>query len=269
MLRTLRKTSKHSVPFGRIVTGVAAVLMSATLIAPAVAQQQAERTTDPRTLRVDRDAPRAALASTTRIVRDRLEREAKTTLAGARTPSPPTQAKVDASAAKTAIAGLTQLHQARRRQAPRRPSTRPRPPPTPSPPPAPRPTARQAAAAAAAAARRSRRRAGQRQHRRRRQGAAAQPRRQPVRLGRRPVPVPRATSGRRSPAGTTRPTTPAAAPPASRRHCPAARWRRSAPTGRPTPPRRSSGASTTSPARYGTPCSAWSPLAVDQLVLIR
>jgi hypothetical protein len=55
--------------------------------------------------------------------------------------------------------------------------------------------------------------------------------------------------GRRSPAGRTRPTTRAAARPASRRRSPAARWRAPVPTGRPTHPRRSAGVWTTSPAR--------------------
>jgi membrane protein involved in colicin uptake len=107
MLSSLRTTVKNKpVPFGRIVSGAAAVLMSASLIAPAMAhQQESERQT--RELSQATGMHHDQLSVYDSIVRDRLEREAKATLTGAQATVAANQAKADASAAKTAIAGLT------------------------------------------------------------------------------------------------------------------------------------------------------------------
>ena len=61
------------------------------------------------------------------------------------------------------------------------------------------------------------------------------------------------TAAAASPAGTIRPRTPPPAPMAFRRPCPGRRWTRSARTGAPTPPLRSSGGSATSPAATARP----------------
>src|SRR3954453_6365244 len=107
MLSTLRSTLKNSpVPFGRIVTGAAAVIMSASLIAPVMAQQQeSERQT--RELSEATGMRHEQLSVYDSIVRDRLGREAKAPLNGAQATVAAYQTKADASAAKTAIAGLT------------------------------------------------------------------------------------------------------------------------------------------------------------------
>ncbi|GIT79261.1 hypothetical protein LLS1_09300 [Leifsonia sp. LS1] len=106
MLSTLRNAiQKTDIPFGRIVTGAAAVLMSASLIGPALsAQQQSERST--RELSDSTRLHREQLSIYDKIVRDRLEAEAKQTLASAQTTVAANETKTDASAAKTAIAGL-------------------------------------------------------------------------------------------------------------------------------------------------------------------
>src|SRR4051794_22531219 len=107
MLSTLRSTLKNSpVPFGRIVTRAAAVIMSARLIAPVMAQQQASER-QPRELSEATGMRHEQLGVYGTIVRDRLEREAKATLSGAQATLAANQTKVDASAAKTAIAGLS------------------------------------------------------------------------------------------------------------------------------------------------------------------
>jgi hypothetical protein len=101
MLRTLRKTS---LPIGRLVKGVAAALMTASLIAPALAQQQSVK--DTRTLSEATGMHHEQLSIYEKIVRNRLEAEAKTTAAGASATVAANETKADASAAKTAIAGL-------------------------------------------------------------------------------------------------------------------------------------------------------------------
>lgn len=107
MLSTLRNTLKNSpVPFGRIVSGAAAVLVSASLLAPAVAQQQeSERQT--RELSDATGMRHEQLGVYGAIVRDRLEKEAQATLTGAQATVAANQAKADPSAANTAIAGLS------------------------------------------------------------------------------------------------------------------------------------------------------------------
>jgi hypothetical protein len=107
MLSSLRTTLKSSpIPFGRIVSGAAAVLVSASLLAPAMAQQQeSERKT--RELSEATGMRHEQLSVYDSIVRDRLERQAKTTLTGAEATVAANQSKADASAAKTAIAGLS------------------------------------------------------------------------------------------------------------------------------------------------------------------
>ncbi|WP_285117092.1 hypothetical protein [Leifsonia sp. fls2-241-R2A-40a] len=104
---SLRSTAKNSpISFGRIVAGAATVLMSTSLIAPAIAQQQdSERQT--RELSEATGMQHDQLSVYDSIVRDRLEREAKATLSGALATVAANQAKADASAAKTAIAGLS------------------------------------------------------------------------------------------------------------------------------------------------------------------
>lgn len=101
MLRTIRKTS---LPIGRLVKGVAATLMTASLIAPALAQQQSVK--DTRTLSEATGMHHEQLSIYEKIVRNRLEAEAKTTVAGASATVAANETKADASAAKTAIAGL-------------------------------------------------------------------------------------------------------------------------------------------------------------------
>jgi membrane protein involved in colicin uptake len=101
MLRTIRKTS---LPIGRLVKGVAATLMTASLIAPALAQQQSVK--DTRTLSEATGMHHEQLSIYEKIVRNRLEAEAKTTAAGASATVAANETKADASAAKTAIAGL-------------------------------------------------------------------------------------------------------------------------------------------------------------------
>lgn len=106
MLSTLRNAiQKSNVPFGRVVTGAAAVLMSASLIGPALhSQQQSERAT--RELSESTGLRHEQLSIYDKIVRDRLEAEAKQTIAAAQTTVAANETKTDASAAKTAIAGL-------------------------------------------------------------------------------------------------------------------------------------------------------------------
>ena len=60
---------------------------------------------------------------------------------------------------------------------------------------------------------------------------------------------------------------PSAAPTASRRRCPAARWHRPAPTGRRNPATQISWGLGYITGRYGTPCGAWDT-SVAGLVLI-
>jgi len=107
MLSTLRNTVKNSpVPFGRIVAGAAAMLVSASLLAPAVAQQQeSERQT--RELSESTGMRHEQLGVYGSIVRERLEKEAQVTLASAQATVAANQQKADASAAKTSIAGLS------------------------------------------------------------------------------------------------------------------------------------------------------------------
>jgi hypothetical protein len=101
MLRTIRKTN---LPFSRIVSGVAATLMTASLIAPALAQQQAVK--DTRTLSEATGMHHEQLSIYKTIVRNRLEAEAKTTATAATATVAANETKADASPAKTAIAGL-------------------------------------------------------------------------------------------------------------------------------------------------------------------
>jgi hypothetical protein len=101
MLRTIRKTN---LPLGRLVSGVAAALMTASLIAPAIAQQQAVKDTRALSEATDRHHEQLSIYKT--IVRDRLEAEAKTTATAAAATIAANEKKADASAAKTAIAGL-------------------------------------------------------------------------------------------------------------------------------------------------------------------
>jgi hypothetical protein len=101
MLRTIRNTS---LPIGHLVKGVAAALMTASLIAPALAQQQSVK--DTRTLSEATGMHHEQLPIYEKIVRNRLEAEAKTTAAGASATVAANETKADASAAKTAIAGL-------------------------------------------------------------------------------------------------------------------------------------------------------------------
>ena len=107
MLSSLRSAVRSAqIPFGRIVTGAAAVLMSATLIAPTLAQQQ-QSVRETRELSDSTGLHREQLSIYDKIVHDRLEAEAKTTIAGAQATVAANQSKADASAAKTAIAGLS------------------------------------------------------------------------------------------------------------------------------------------------------------------
>jgi hypothetical protein len=101
MLRTIRKTS---LPIGHLVKGVAAALMTASLIAPALAQQQSVK--DTRTLSEATGMHHEQLSIYAATVRHRLEAEAKTAAAGASATVAANETKADASAAKTAIAGL-------------------------------------------------------------------------------------------------------------------------------------------------------------------
>ncbi len=101
MLKILRNTS---VPFGHIVKGVAAALATASLIGPAIAQQQSEAKTAQ--LSEATGMHHEQLSVYESIVRHRLEAEAQKTLAGATSTVAAHAAKVDTSAAKTAIAGL-------------------------------------------------------------------------------------------------------------------------------------------------------------------
>ncbi|WP_025157528.1 hypothetical protein [Leifsonia aquatica] len=106
MLSTLRNAiQKTDIPFGRIVTGAAAVLMSASLIGPAIsAQQKSEAAT--RELSSSTGLHHEQLSIYDKIVRDRLEAEATQTLAAAQSTVTANESKTDASAAKTEIAGL-------------------------------------------------------------------------------------------------------------------------------------------------------------------
>ncbi|WP_431277320.1 hypothetical protein [Leifsonia poae] len=101
MLRTIRKTN---LPLGRLVTGVAATLMTVSLVAPAMAQQQAVK--DTRALSEATGMHHEQLSVYETIVRNRLEAEAKETTAAATATVAANETKADASAAKTAIAGL-------------------------------------------------------------------------------------------------------------------------------------------------------------------
>ena len=102
IFRTIRNTD---LPLGRIVTGAAAIILSASVVAPAVAQQQAaERST--RELSESTGLHHEQLHVYDSIWRDRLEGEAKKTLTAAQATVNANQSKADASAAKTAIAGL-------------------------------------------------------------------------------------------------------------------------------------------------------------------
>ncbi|MFF1879160.1 hypothetical protein [Leifsonia sp. NPDC058230] len=100
----LRTALKNNLPLSRLVKGVAATLMTASLIAPALAQQQSEK--DTRTLSEATGMHHEQLSIYATIVRERLESEAKTTMAGATATVAANETKTDTSAAKTAIAGL-------------------------------------------------------------------------------------------------------------------------------------------------------------------
>jgi membrane protein involved in colicin uptake len=104
MLNTIRHTVKNNVTFGRIVTGAATVIMSASLIAPAMAAQQNEKET--RELSQSTGLHHEQLGVYESIVRSRLEKEAQQTLSSAQAVVTANEAKTDASAAKLAIAGL-------------------------------------------------------------------------------------------------------------------------------------------------------------------
>lgn len=97
-----------SIPFRHIVAGVTAALMTASLFAPALAQQQSEKQT--RELSESTGMHHEQLGVYESIVRDRLESEAKTTIVGATRTVDAYAAKADPTAAKTAIAGLDSYH---------------------------------------------------------------------------------------------------------------------------------------------------------------
>ncbi|ODA90884.1 hypothetical protein ATY41_08200 [Leifsonia xyli subsp. xyli] len=107
MLSSLRSTfRKTNTPLAKVVSGTVAVLLSTSLIAPAIAQQQAsERAT--RELSDSTGLHREQLSVYKGIWRDRLETEAKNALAGAEQTVQANAAKADASAAKTMMASLT------------------------------------------------------------------------------------------------------------------------------------------------------------------
>ncbi|GAA1443609.1 hypothetical protein [Leifsonia poae] len=106
MLRTIRNTS---LPLGRIVAGVATALATASLIGPALAQQQSQ--TETKQISESTGMHHEQLSVYEGIVRHRLEAEATKTLASAKTTVAARAAKVDTSAAKTAIAGLDDYQQ--------------------------------------------------------------------------------------------------------------------------------------------------------------
>ena len=106
MLRTIRNTN---VPIGRIITGVAAVIATTSLIGPALAQQQNQ--TETKQLSESTGMHHEQLSVYEGIVRHRLEAEAKTTLASATSTVAKHASKVNTSAAKTAIAGLDDYQQ--------------------------------------------------------------------------------------------------------------------------------------------------------------
>ena len=98
IFRTIRNTD---LPLGRIVTGAAAIILSASVVAPAVAQQQAaERST--RELSESTGLHHEQLHVYDSIWRDRREDEAKKTLTTAQATVNANQSKSDASAAKPA-----------------------------------------------------------------------------------------------------------------------------------------------------------------------
>ncbi|MFJ8893517.1 hypothetical protein ACIRCZ_02920 [Leifsonia sp. NPDC102414] len=101
MLFTLKKSS---ISLTHIVTGVTAALMTASLFAPTLAQQQSEKQT--RELSESTGMHHEQLGVYESIVRNRLEDEAKTTIVGASRTVAAYAAKADPTAAKTAIAGL-------------------------------------------------------------------------------------------------------------------------------------------------------------------
>lgn len=106
MLRTLRSTIRATnLPLGRIVSGAAAVVMSTTLVAPAIAQQQkSEEAT--RQLAQATGMQRDQLSVYEGLWRTRLEDIAKRTLTEATATVQANQAKADASAAQAAITDL-------------------------------------------------------------------------------------------------------------------------------------------------------------------
>lgn len=101
MLFTSKKTA---IPFRHIITGVTTALMTASLFAPAIAQQQSEKQT--RELSESTGMHHEQLGIYESIVRQRLESEAQNTIVGASRTVAAYAAKADPSAAKTAIAGL-------------------------------------------------------------------------------------------------------------------------------------------------------------------
>ena len=106
MLSTLSSIVRSSnVSVGRVLTGAAAVIMSASIVAPMFAQQQ-ESVRSTRELSDSTGIHHDQLGVYDKLWRDRLEGIAQQSLAKAETTVQANSAKADASAAKTAIAGL-------------------------------------------------------------------------------------------------------------------------------------------------------------------
>ena len=106
MLSTLRSILRSSnISFGRILSGAAAIIMSASLVTPMIAQQQeSERAT--RELSESTGMHHDQLGVYDTLWRDRLEGVAQQSLVNAQATVQANASKADTSAAKTAIAGL-------------------------------------------------------------------------------------------------------------------------------------------------------------------
>ncbi len=106
---TLRSARTSAFPLGHVLTGAAIAVLSTTLIGPAIADQQ-KSVQETRALADSTGLHREQLSVYEGLVRDRLEAEAETTLASAKATVAADAEKADASAAKTAIAGLGEYH---------------------------------------------------------------------------------------------------------------------------------------------------------------
>lgn len=106
MLSTLSHAVRSSnLSFGRVLTGAAAIIMSASIVAPMIAQQQeSERAT--RELSQSTGIHHDQLGVYDKLWRDRLEGIAQVSLTKAESTVQANAAKTDTTAAKTAIAGL-------------------------------------------------------------------------------------------------------------------------------------------------------------------